>query len=215
LILETQDSVTAQLASLVVAAAGADKLLYCINTYGNVGGICDIVGESGSVDEVINAADHGELKALIVLGADIVKGLSKEDVKSVQEKVDYLVAGAPFENETTRLANIVLPTALWLEMEGTFNGKSLIPVVEPPGGALSYGEILRSLAVEMKQTLPSVSVEPILRREEATGELANSLLKHIGKEAPEPAFRSSIIKYADGSLTDNMSWIQLQERAAW
>jgi len=88
-------------------------------------------------------------------------------------------------------------------------------VVEPPGGALSYGEILRRLAGEMKQTLPSVSVKPILHREEATGELVNSLLKDIGEESQEPAFRSSTIKYADGSLTDNMSWIKLQERAAW
>jgi len=215
LILETQDPVTAQLASLIVEAAGADKRLYCIHTYGNVGGICDVTGGNESVDDVINAADRGELKALVILGADIVKGVPRDDVKSVLEKMDYLVAGAPFENETTKLANIVLPTALWLEMEGSFNGKSLVPVVEPPGGALSYGEILSRLASEMKQTLPSVSTEPVLHREEATGELVNSLLKDIEEESPEPAIRSSIIKYGDGSLTDNMSWIQLQERAAW
>jgi len=80
LILETQDPVTAQLASLVVEAAGADKRLCCIHTYGNVGGVCDVIGENGSVDEVIDAADRGELKALIVLGADIVKGVSRKDV---------------------------------------------------------------------------------------------------------------------------------------
>ncbi len=215
LILETQDPVTAQLASLVVAAAGADKRMYCIHTYGNVGGVCDVLGESSSVAEVIDAVDRGEVKALIVLGADIVKGISRDNMKSVLEKVNYLIAGAPFENETTKLANILLPTALWLEMKGTFNGRNLIPVVEPPGGALSYGEILRRLAEEMRQTLPSVSTEQILSHKEANGELVKLLFNEIGLETIKPAFRSTTIRYADGSLTDNMSFIQLQERATW
>jgi len=215
MILETQDPVTAQLAALIVEAAGKDKRLYCMNTYGNVSDICDVIGGNGSVEDMIGAAGSGELKALIVLGADIIKGSSGDDVKSSLKKAEYLVAGAPFENETTGIADMILPTALWLETEGTFNGKKVSPVIEPPGGALSYGEIIRRLAEEMGHALPSVSVKPVLGRKEPTDELVTSLLKDIEKEAPEPFLRSSTIKYADGSLTDNMSWIKLQKRGAW
>jgi len=220
IILETQDPVAARLAAAVVAAGGNDKRLYVMNTYGNAAGICDVIGDTeqganGNVEDIINAAEQGELKALFVLGADIVKGVSGHDVGSALEKIDCLIAGAPFENGTTQKAGTVLPTTLWLEAEGTYNGKFMKPVIEPPGNALPYGEILRLLAEEMGSSLPPVSIETVLSRKELTEDAVRSLLKDIEADAPEPAFRSTVIKYADGSLTDNMSWIQMQERNPW
>lgn len=215
LILETQDPVTARLAAAVVTAAGSDKRLYCVNTYGNAGGICEVFEGNDSVDGMLDAVEKGELKALLVLGADIVKGHAGRDVKAALKKLDYLAAGAPFENRTTEMADPVLPTALWLETEGTYNGKLMNPVIEPPGGALSYGEIIRRLTSKMGAQLPPVSRESVLKREELTGEVMRALLKDIGEEAPEPAFQSTTIDYADGSITGNMSWIKLQEREPW
>ena len=215
MILETQDPVTAQLAAMIVAAAGADKRLYCINSYGNAGDICDVAGADGSVEEIIASANSGELKALIVLGADPARGVANDKVKTALKKVDYLVAGAPFGNETTDMAKMILPTSLWLEADGTFSGKKLTRVIEPPGGALSYSEILHRLADEMKCKLPDISVKPVLKHEEPTPKLLESLLKDIEGEVEKQEFCSSILRFGDGSLTDNMSWITSQERESW
>ena len=88
-------------------------------------------------------------------------------------------------------------------------------VIEPPGGALSYGEILHRLADEMKCKLPDISVKPVLKHEEPTPKLLESLLKDIEGEAEKPEFCSSTLRFGNGSLTDNMSWITLQERESW
>jgi len=215
MILETQDPVTAGLAGAFVTAAGKSKGILYISTYGNVGGICEVCEGRDTVASLIDAAEHGELKALIVLGADIISSLPGRDLKSALGKLEFLVAGAPFENETTATADPVLPTSLWLESEGTYNGSLLNPVVSPPGGALSYGEILRRLTSKMGVTLPVVSRERVLEHRELTGEDVKALLLKSEVEAPKPAVRTTVIRYADGSLTDNMSWIKLQGRKAW
>lgn len=215
LVLETQDPLVARLAALVVRAAGSDKRLYNLGSYANAGGIVDVLGDTGSVDDVIRSVARGKLKVLIVLGADIVRGLPEKEAGIILEKLDMLIAGAPFENETTRMADIVLPTALWMESAGTFRGKMLNPVIDPPGGARSYGAIVRSLAEELGKPLPAVSTERVAIPEKDVGDLVNDLIKNIDKEALEPLFRSTVTGFADGSLTDTMSWVLSGERNAW
>ena len=215
LILETQDPVTAQLAAAVTAVAGPDKIMYCANTYGNAQGISEAVEGTVSVDEIITAIDHGVIKGLIVLGADIVKGISGRDMEAVLEKLDFLAAGGPFRNETMQSADVILPTALWMETEGTYNGKSLRPVIDPPGVALSYRDILRRLTIAMDISLPQVSSEPAVSRQQLSEETLRAILKESMETTPEPVIRSTVTSYADGSLTSNIQWLQLQERNAW
>jgi anaerobic selenocysteine-containing dehydrogenase len=219
LILETQDPVAAELASLIVEAAGAGKKLYTLNTYGNAEGVCAVLNELGgakqTAEDVIAAALSGKLKSLVVLGADIFKGMSKKDAKTLRGNVDFIAAGAPFGNETTAGADIILPTALWLETEGTYNGKSRTPVITPPGGALSYGDIIGKLAAEMNLTLQSGAIKSNITRTEPSDNRVGSLINEIENKAPKPVNRSTTLSYADGSLTGNMGWIQLQERDAW
>jgi hypothetical protein len=47
------------------------------------------------------------------------------------------------------------------------------------------------------------------------GEILTALLTEIEKDVYRPQFRSTTLRYADGSITDNVSWIQLQERTPW
>jgi len=215
LLLETQDPVAARLAAALVAAAGPEKKIFTVWTYRNVGGICEHFEGNDTVGGILDSVESGELKALVVLGADIVRGMPGRDVVSALEKLEFLAVGAPFENDTTVLADPVLPTALWLECEGTFGGDLLNPVIEPPGAALSYGEILRRLTAKMGHDLFPVSREPVLKREGMSGDLLESLLEEAETGAPQPAVRSTVLRYADGALTDNMSWMRLQERESW
>jgi len=215
MILETQDPVIARLASAIMAASGTNKRLHYLCTYGNVSGICEVFTGNNTVESLLDAVNRGEIKTLMVLGADVFKGISEQEVKTLRERIDFLAVGASFENKTTNEADLILPTSLWLESEGTYNGKILKPVIDPPGGALPYGEILRQVASKMGVTLTPVSSEHVLGHEGLDSEVIWSHLKEIEVEATEPVFRSTTIRYADGSLTDNMSWIQLQKIDAW
>jgi len=215
LVLETQDPVVAQLAGAIVAAAGADKRIFPLYSYRNTGGICEVYDGRKSLDDITSAVEYGIIKILIVLGADIARGAAGSRIRSARNKLDYLVAGAPFENETTRIADMVLPTALWLECEGTYDGRLLNSVAEAPGGALCYGEILRRLVAVMGTSLPSEKPDVQARHEEDMGEILVALLEEIEKDVDRPQCRSTTLRYADGSITDNVSWIQLQERTSW
>ncbi|MCE5251158.1 hypothetical protein LLG96_13155 [bacterium] len=215
MLLDTQDPVTAFLAAAVVSAAGDDKRLMCLTTYGNARGICDVLPEIASVEELLDEVKRGALKVLLVLGADIVGSMPGRDVAAVLEKAEYVAAGAPFDNKTTAVSDCTLPTTLWLETEGTYNGRKLRPVVDPPGGALSYGDILRRLARYMGRELPPGTPGQEWQRTGLSGETVKALLDAAEKEAPEPAVFSTVLRHGDGALTDVMEWVKLQERIAW
>jgi len=215
LILETQDPIAAQLAAAVVAASGSDKRLFTLGTYGNCGDICELSPATVTADTLMTRARDGHIKGFIVLGADIARGPAGETIGQVRKQTDFIWAGAPFDNGTTQIADLVLPTAIWLESEGTIRGEKRTPVVGFPGGALPYGEILRRLAHKLGRPLNGESPEPAPRRKEINGELIRRLAKEIGFQVPEPVIRSTSLRYADGAITDAMSWIRLQERSSW
>lgn len=215
LVLDTGDPAAAKLAGLITIAAGADKKILPLMTSGNGFGICTAVGDTGSAEAIIDSAADGTLKGLIVLGADIVKSMPDKDVAKALFELEYLLVAAPFENETAKLADMVLPSAVWLESAGTYNGKPLRPVISPPGGALSYGELLRSIAREIGKPMSEVHPEKVLAPGTATTEEIASMLTLIDIEPETEKISSTVTRYADGSLTDMMGYIQMQERTAW
>jgi anaerobic selenocysteine-containing dehydrogenase len=215
MILETQDPVTASLAALVVRAAGGGRKLLPIFSYANAAGICRAVKDTEPVEILLAAAAQGEVDALLVLGGDPVRGGFGEDMRSARASVRFLAAGAPFENETTEMADLVLPTALWLEAEGTYNNVRLRPAVEPPGEALACGELLRRLAVEMGRPLPPAAVEPAGDEGEPSVGMVEKLAAYMVGEPLAPEVRSSTVRYGDGSLTDHMGWYTFSGVNGW
>lgn len=215
MILETQDPVTAQLAALAVRAAGGGRKLYPVLTYANAAGICRAVKDTEPVEKLIRAAAQGEVDTLIVLGADPVRGGFGEDMRSARGSLRFMAAGASFANGTTGIADLVFPTALWLEREGIYNNVRLIPAVEPPGGAMSCGDVFLSLAEEMGKTLPSAAVKTVWEDGEPSAEMVEMLATRMAGEPPAPAVRSSTVRYGDGSLTDYMSWYTFSGVNGW
>ncbi len=211
-VLSTDDPVVAQLANALVKAAGDTKGLFALHDYGNARSIAEISSGDVSAEDVIKSAARGEIEVLLVLGADLVSSYPNLDVNGALSEVQLLVAGAPFPNKTTSLAGMVLPTALWIEQDGTFNGAQCQRVVAPPGGAMSYGDILKAVA-------KATGVE--LRAHEAPEALAEAALDEgkaaaIAKAAREEAVTSPVVStatcFADGSLTDRVSWVKMVER---
>ena len=126
-------------------------------------------------------------------------------------KLGYLVAGAPFPTATVSCAHVVLPTALWLESEGTCFGVHREPAIEPPGGALSYGEILRRLVARMGAALPEKEPEQPPVAVKIGPDLVREVIRESRGEFTSPSVRSTAVRYAAGALTDWASYSRKTE----
>ncbi len=211
-VLSTGDPVVAQLANALVKAAGDTKRIFVLHDYGNARDIMEIFAGGVSTEDVIASADRGEIDVLLVLGADLVSSYPNLDVRGALSRVKLLVAGAPFANNTTALAGIVLPTALWIETDGTFNGARLERVVELPGGAMSYGEILKAVGKAMGVELHAHAPTKVLAKEPLADAKAGAIAEAAREEVGPPPVASTAIRFADGSMTDRVSWAKMVER---
>ena len=103
-----------------------------------------------TLPRMYDAARSGELRALFVLGEDIVQSDPSTHVRAALESLDFLVVQELFLSETARLAHVVLPGASFLEKDGTFtNGERRVQRVRkalsPPGRARADWRILIDL----------------------------------------------------------------------
>ncbi|MFQ5926862.1 MAG: molybdopterin oxidoreductase family protein [Terriglobia bacterium] len=98
------------------------------------------------------ALERGEVKCCLVMGTNPAQSLPNAGrYRRAMQKAFLVVADAFHPTETTELADVVLPAALWVEKEGVFSQSErryhLVPkVVEPPGEARSDLEVLVELA---------------------------------------------------------------------
>lgn len=101
-----------------------------------------------TIPEMYEAALEGKLKALWIMGEDLVQSdPNTNKVVSALQSLDLLIVQEIFLTETAKLAHVVLPGASFLEKEGTFtNGERRIQavhkVVEPVGDARPDGQIM-------------------------------------------------------------------------
>jgi len=107
------------------------------------------------IPEMFDAAISGELKAMWILGEDVVQTdpNTAHVLKSLQN-LDLLVVQEIFLSETAKLADVVLPGSSFLEKSGTFtNGERRVQkvnaAVKPLKGCKTDGQII----VEMMRKL--------------------------------------------------------------
>jgi formate dehydrogenase alpha subunit len=100
------------------------------------------------IPAMIEAAGSGELKAMFIMGQDIVATEPNQaTVIARLRKLDFLVCQEIFISETAKLAHVILPGAAWAEKDGTFAASErriqlVRKAVEPPGEAKADWEIL-------------------------------------------------------------------------
>lgn len=71
--------------------------------------------------EMINASAEGKLKAMYIIGEEVVISNPNSDhVCKALQQLEFLVVQDIFLTETAKLADVVLPGACWAEKEGTF-----------------------------------------------------------------------------------------------
>lgn len=107
---------------------------------------------------MINAAQRGDLRALMIMGEDpMITDPNQAVVQRALHKLDFLVVVELTMTETARLADVILPAAAFAEKDGTFTNcerrvQRIRQAVAAPGMAHSDWQILAELAERMGYT---------------------------------------------------------------
>ncbi|MBM3666513.1 MAG: formate dehydrogenase subunit alpha [Actinobacteria bacterium] len=141
------------------------------------------------IPEMFDAAVAGGLKAMYIFGEDVAQtDPDTAHVAEALESLDFLVCQEIFENETTRYADVILPSSSFLEKTGTFtNAERRLQLVEaakePPGEAKTDFEILMTVSAalghEMEYETPSDVMDEIA---EMTPRYAGLSHERIGRK---------------------------------
>lgn len=120
------------------------------------------------IPEMFYAAIEGKLKALWIIGEDVVQtDPNTNKVMKAMDSLDLLVVQELFMTETAKHATVILPGASFLEKDGTFtNGERRIQrvqkVVEPLPGTKADGQIIVEMMRKMGYDQPDYSGAGVL-----------------------------------------------------
>lgn len=121
--------------------------------------------------EMLTAAEEGRLLGLFIVGENPMMSYpDSARVRKALQALDFLVVFDIFPNETTELADVVLPAASFAEKDGTFTSterriQRVRRAVAPPGEARPEWEVicelLRALGVPAAYTSAAAIMEEI------------------------------------------------------
>jgi predicted molibdopterin-dependent oxidoreductase YjgC len=109
-----------------------------------------------TVTEMLDAAHHGTLKALYVLGENpMVSDPDINHVRQALEHCEFLVVQDIFPTETAQLADVILPGTTFAEKDGTFTAtdrriQQIRQAIEPLGMSRPDWVIISQLGQRMK-----------------------------------------------------------------
>ncbi len=121
------------------------------------------------IPEMFDASIDGKLKALWLMGEDVVQtDPNTNKVIAAMEHLELLVVQEIFLTETAKYATVILPGATFLEKSGTYtNGERRIQrvqkVVEPLSGAKSDGQIIVDIMNKMGYVQPAYDPDTMLQ----------------------------------------------------
>jgi formate dehydrogenase alpha subunit len=136
---------------------------------------------------MIEEAEKGTLKALYVMGENLFRSLPQsERIRKAFTNLQFLVVQDILTNETTQLADVVLPGAAFSEKGGSFTNlegriQSFDPLITPPGEAKPDWQVIDLLFAKMGYPKRHSSLEGI--REEISKQIPTyaGLGKHRGE----------------------------------
>lgn len=113
------------------------------------------LGMGLSATEMIEKAAEGKLRAMYIMGEDPASSEPcSQNTEKALEALDFLVVQDIFMTATAKLADVVLPAAIWAEKEGSYTSTERrvqwsSKAIEPPGSALSDLDIICRVAGRM------------------------------------------------------------------
>jgi formate dehydrogenase major subunit len=149
------------------------------------------------IPDMWDAALEGRLKGLWIIGYDVAQ--TDPNLKKVREALshlEFLVVQDLFLSETAKFAHLVLPTASFLEKDGTFTNlerriQRVRKAVDPPDGILQDWEVVSEVATRMGYPMrydhPSEIMEEIARLTPSLAGVSYPRLEGAGLQWPVPA----------------------------
>jgi len=146
-------------------------------------------------EQIMNEAITGKLGALWVFGHDLVELFGEEKVREVSESVDLFVYSGTNENATVRFADWVLPSAAYVERDGTYVNcqgwaQRIGRAFSPLDGVREDWRILLDLAALLGQALewrqPSEIFLGLAESVEAFAGLSYEAIGGLGAEVSTP-----------------------------
>lgn len=122
-----------------------------------------------TIPKMWEAASEGRLKALWIMGEDVVQTEpNSPKVREALKKLDLFVLQELFLSDTAKYADVVLPAASFLEKSGTFtNGERRVQrvnqVIDPLPGTKPDGQIIVDIMNEMGYEQPDYDPAKVLR----------------------------------------------------
>ncbi len=126
------------------------------------------IGKGLKIPEMFEASIDGKLKALWLMGEDVVQtDPNTNKVIAAMENLDLLVVQEIFMTETSKYATVVLPGATFLEKSGTYTNaerriQRVNKVVEPLEGTKSDGQIMVDIMNKMGFAQPEYKPDTML-----------------------------------------------------
>jgi formate dehydrogenase major subunit len=128
------------------------------------------MGKGYKIPEMFEASIDGKLKALWLMGEDVVQtDPNTNKVIAAMENLELLVVQEIFMTETSKYATVILPGATFLEKSGTYTNSErriqrVNKAVEPLTGTKSDGQIL--VEIMNKMGYPQADFHPKILLEE-------------------------------------------------
>jgi len=120
------------------------------------------------IPEMFNAAIAGDLKALWIVGEDVVQtDPNTKHVRKAMDGLELLIVSELFMTETAKHATVVLPSSSFLEKSGTFtNGERRIQrvnaVIEPIEGTKGDGQQVIDVMNRLGYQQPDYTADGVL-----------------------------------------------------
>ncbi len=120
------------------------------------------------IPEMFDAALEGKLKAIWIIGEDVVQtDPNTQKVIKALQNIDLVVVQELFMTETAKYADVILPAASFLEKSGTFtNGERRVQrvnaVIPPLEGTKPDGQIIVDIMNRMGYAQPDYTPEGML-----------------------------------------------------
>ncbi len=145
----------------------------------------------GTMESLV-AASEGDIKAIILVGADPVRDTPDPVAAELGlGAAEFVVAFDSFITDSSRHADIILPAAMWSEVDGTVTNlegrvQSVTAALPPKGQARSVSDALNDVATAMGAELTAFDVAAVS--------------KEIATVAPayEGVTRDSVVFTSDG-----------------
>ena len=129
----------------------------------------DVPREIGyKIPEMFDAALEGKLKAIWIIGEDVVQtDPNTQKVIKALKNTDFVVVQELFMTETAKYADVLLPGASFVEKSGTFtNGERRVQrvnkIVEPVGNSKADGQIIVDIMNRMGYPQPDYTPDGML-----------------------------------------------------